>query len=207
MEKSGQSSHTVAAVHSTPRRPCCVPAHPRKREAEREIHEAVMEGTPAGRAARRGRTGTRSLPRRPEVVTFPGARACARAWCVCVCKLSREAFKVILGPHQTHCTREHLNRRPVPRSRSMWLETGSVGACVGSSRWLKDWANTWYGVPTGSKSMQENLPYKVTRIYMRCCERMPWQAHPHRTYAALEQRCPKMFVVTEVVFTFWRGLD
>lgn len=96
----------------------------------------------------------------------------------------------------------------------------ALGRCEDSSLWLEELggpqrkannigvANTWYGVPTGSKSMQENLPYEVTRyIYMRCCERMPWQAHPHRTYAALEQRCPKMFVVTEVVFTFWRGLD
>lgn len=37
-------------------------------------------------------------------------------------------------------------------------------------------------------------------MYMRCCERMPWQVRPHRTCAAPEQRCPKMFVVTEVVF-------
>jgi hypothetical protein len=31
---------------------------------------------------------------------------------------------------------------------------------------------------------------------------------PHRTRAAPEQTKPKkIFVVTEVVFTFWRGLD
>lgn len=30
---------------------------------------------------------------------------------------------------------------------------------------------------------------------------------PYRTRAAPEQTKPKIFVVTEVVFTFWRGLD
>lgn len=174
MEKSGQSSHTVAAVHSTPRRPCCVPPRPRKKRGRKR---GLRSGY--GRHAGRARGAARSH-RNEEPSSAPGSGYLSLGpcvcVCVCVCKLSREAFKVILGPHRTHCTREHLNRRPfVAQQVNVAGRLEALGRCEDSPLWLEELggpqrkannigvANTWYGVPTGSKSMQENLPYEVTR--------------------------------------------
>lgn len=115
MEKSGQSSHRERStlLH-------LVAAVPPMPEKERGRRAAKKEERRARRPDRRRiRIGQRSTatsekhPRRAGIVTSPSLGPCMGA-CVCVCKLSREALKVILGPHQTR-TREHWNLRPVSR--------------------------------------------------------------------------------------------
>lgn len=179
MEKSGRParSHNEAAPLHAPGRLCTThPIHGKEKGRGGGAGRGRRKGTPAAQGGRRQeagnrRTGTTSLLGVRKSLPLPGpvrVRVCAFA-CACACasclgKLSRLSS----GRTKTHARGEHRNHMPLSCSSPMCLER--LGA-RGKNVWtlltvcskLERLANPPCGVPAGSKSEDENLPYRMAQ--------------------------------------------
>lgn len=220
MEKSGtvsQVTHEAAPLQARGLLCTTHPTREKRRNAE-EWREGEDEGGDAGRAGRaqaeagNRRTGTTSLlgvrkslpllgPVRVRVRDVSGSsQGCPRAapkhmhegntGTTCLCRAARRCVWRDLGGPWEEC---------VDHSDCLLETAREVGEFT-------------VGCPAGSKSEDENLPYRMAHgaasalLRRGAVTRTP-TPRPHRACDAPRQRYPKLLVVTEVVFTFWRGLD